>query len=125
MSSKTVAQKMYMKDGKDIAFFNEPGNYEELLGGLPDDINITTENADILLAFIDNKKQLKSHLPDLKRRIKNEGALWIAYHKQSSSVDTDINRDSIAALALRNGLKGVAMVSLNTNLSALRLKIIN
>lgn len=126
MSSKTVAEKMHMKLGKTVSFFNPPENNRELLGGISEDISISEgDPADILLAYIENREQLERNLLALKSSIKDDGALWIAYHKGSSAIDTDINRDSIAKYALENGLKGVAIVSINENWSAFRFKIIN
>lgn len=126
MSDKTVAEKLHIKAGKSVTFFNPPENNEELLGGLDQDISISEgDPADILLAYIEDREQLERNLLALKASIKDDGALWIAYHKGTSEVDTDINRDSIAKYARENGLKGVAMISINDNWSALRLKIVD
>lgn len=126
MSTKTVAEKIFLRQGKRVFFFNAPDNLGKLLGGIPEGV-ITTEDdtVDIVLAFIENYKQLEKHLIGLKDRLKPKGALWIAYHKGTSSIDTDINRDSIIEFAMKHQLKGVAMVSINDNWSALRLKIIH
>lgn len=126
MSSKSVADKLHIKPGKSVTFFNPPSDNDALLGGLSEDIAISEgDPADILLAYIEDREQLERNLLALKSSIKEDGALWIAYHKGSSSVDTDINRDSISAYAQENGLKGVAMISINDNWSALRLKIVD
>lgn len=126
MSTKKVAEKIFLRQGKRVFFFNAPDNLGKLLGGIPEGV-ITTEDdtVDIVLAFIENYKQLEKHLIGLKDRLKPKGALWIAYHKGTSSIDTDINRDSIIEFAMKHQLKGVAMVSINDNWSALRLKIIH
>lgn len=126
MASKTVADKLHIKPGKSVTFFNPPANNEELLGGLSQDIAISEgDPADILLAYIEDQKQLERNLLALKSSITEDGALWIAYHKGTSPVDTDINRDTINAYARKNGLKGVGMISINDDWSALRLKIID
>ena len=126
MSSKTVAEKLHFKPSKAVTFFNPPDNNEELLGSIHEDIAISEgDPADILLAYIDNREQLERNLLALKSSIKDDGALWIAYHKGSSAVDTDINRDIIHDYAKKNGLKGVAMISINENWSAFRFKIVD
>lgn len=48
--------------------------------------------------------------------------IWVIYHKGTSRIKTDINRDSINAYAQSIGLQGVAMVSINDDWAALRLK---
>lgn len=126
MSDKSVAEKLHIKPDKSVTFFNPPKNNDELLGGIDQDISISEgDPADILLAYIEDREQLERNLLALKASIKDNGALWIAYHKGTSEVDTDINRDSIAEYAQKNGLKGVAMISINENWSALRLKTID
>jgi hypothetical protein len=61
---------------------------------------------------------------ELKKFLKPEGLLWVTYHKGTSKIKTDINRDSIAEYALSLGLKPVAMISVDEDWSALRLKIL-
>ncbi len=126
MATKAVAEKMHLKPGMTIGFFNAPDNIFQLLGHLPDNVKCHTKDnpsdLDVLLAFIENRAMLESNLPKLKQQIKNDGAFWIAYHKGSSSVDTDINRDSIYAFASMLDLKGVAMISINENWSGFRFK---
>lgn len=126
MSSKTVAEKMYLKKGMVIGFLNAPENLESLLGGFPNDLTIEEPSGDQklswVLGFIENKKMLYDKLNLLKDSISDDGAMWIAYHKGSSSVDTDINRDIIHKYASSLNLKGVAMVSINNNWSGFRFK---
>ena len=126
MSDKTVAEKLHIKSDTSVMFFNPPENNEELLGGVNQDMSISDgDPADILLAYVEDREQLERNLLALKSNIKDDGALWIAYHKGTSSVDTDINRDSIYQYAKENGLKGVSMISINDDWSALRLKIVD
>lgn len=125
MSSKSAAEKMYIKPGMSIGFFNAPENLMDLLGGLPDGVDVQPDfngELDLMLGFIENREMLEANLADLKDTIKDDGALWLAYHKGSSSMDTDINRDSIHKFGQQLDLKGVAMVSINKNWSGFRFK---
>lgn len=126
MSSKTAAEKMYIKPGMEVGFFNAPDNLEELLGGLPDDVTIATDlegtELDFVLAFIEDRQMMEAYFSSLKEAISDDGALWIAYHKGSSSVNTDINRDAIHEYGSKIDLKGVAMVSIDDNWSGFRFK---
>ena len=51
-----------------------------------------------------------------------KGSLWIAYLKQSASKATDIHRDTIDAYAQQHGATAVAIISVDLDWSALRLK---
>ena len=55
-------------------------------------------------------------------RLGEKGSLWIAYLKQSASKATDINRDTINASAQQHGITAVAIISIDGDWSALRLK---
>jgi hypothetical protein len=62
-------------------------------------------------------------LPRLKGLMAPKGMLWVTYHKGTSKVKTDIHRDMINAYAHSIGLEGVAMISIDEDWSALRLKL--
>jgi hypothetical protein len=126
MPPKSVAEKMYIRPGMKIGFFNVPDNLSELLGALPEDISLIKKpesgSLDFMLGFIENRAMMEQKLPALATQLNPEGALWVAYHKGSSSIQTDINRDSIHEFAKTLNLKGVAMVSINKNWSGFRFK---
>ena len=126
MSDKTVAEKLHIKPGMEIGFFNAPQNLNELIGNLPDNVDVAEDlegtELDFILAFIEDRQMLEAYLYSLKTAISDDGALWIAYHKSSSSVETDINRDTINKYGKQLDLKGVAMISINENWSGLRFK---
>lgn len=110
----------------EIGFFNAPANLDELLGELPDDVevsrNLENTELNLILAFIEDHQMLEAYLYSLKNAIADDGALWLAYHKGSSSVDTDINRDLISEYGKQLDLKSVAMISINDDWSGLRFK---
>lgn len=124
MSAKTVAEKMYIKPGMRIGFFNAPDNIMDLLGGVPEDVEVIEElpgkNLDLVISFIEDQKMLEGYLGALKNAINDRGALWLAYPKKSSPKGTDIDRDSIHEYIIKRNMKGVAMISINENWSAFR-----
>jgi hypothetical protein len=63
-------------------------------------------------------------LPRLKPLLALKGLLWVTYAKGTSKQKSDINRGSIAAYALTVGLQAVAMISVDGELSVLRLKVV-
>jgi hypothetical protein len=122
MTEKTIAQKMYLKSAKSLALFNgaaNPGVVAQLPPGL---IDQGDDEADVVLMFALNRKQLIEFLPQALKRLGETGSLWIAYLKQSAAKATDIERDSISAYAKELGVTVVAMISLDSDWSALRLK---
>jgi predicted CoA-binding protein len=126
VSDKTVAEKLMIKPGRRVLFVNPPLDYAALLGGLPDGVAVLAgpnEAADVVQVFVASRKELDEELPRLKGALKPNGMLWVTYHKGTSKVKTDINRDTIAAYAKSIGLTAVAMISVDEDWSALRLKV--
>jgi hypothetical protein len=122
MSEKTAADKMFLKNAKSIAVLNggaHPGVVSQLPAALMDKGN---GPADVVLMFALNQKELEHYLPLAQERLGEKSSLWIAYLKQTASKATDINRDTINAHAKQRGITAVAIISLDGDWSALRLK---
>lgn len=122
MSEKTIADKMYLKNAKSMAVLNATA-HPRVVEQLPQSLVVEGDTpADVVLLFALNRDQLEKFLPEALARLGEKGSLWIAYLKQTASKATDINRDSINAYAKENGVTGVAMISMDSDWSALRLK---
>ena len=122
MSEKTVADKMFLKNAKSMAVLNgaaHPGVVSQLPAALVDS---GSGPADVVLMFALNQKDLDQYLPIAKERLGEKGSLWIAYLKQTAAKATDINRDTIDAFAREHGITAVAIISVDGDWSALRLK---
>jgi len=126
MPDKTVAEKLLFKPGKKILIVSSPEGMDALLGPLPAGIELLTEAsvpADIILVFVRDRREMEAQLPRLKAALHPKGALWVAYYKGSARVATDIHRDSLNAYAGTLGMTGVAIISIDQDWSALRLKV--
>lgn len=125
MSEKTIADKMYLKTAKSLAVFNG-GVHPALVAQLPKELidvaGAEAGAADAVLLFALNQNELARHLPDALQRLGDKGSLWIAYLKQSAPKATDLTRDSIDTYAKQFGVSTVAMISMDADWSALRLK---
>jgi hypothetical protein len=127
MPDKSIAQKLQIKANRTGLFVNAPKGYEEKLGPLPEGFFIARKiggKVDFIQVFVDTKKELEEHVPRLKSTLNPGGMLWVTYHKGTSGVWTDINRDSISAFARAIGMQPVAQIAVDDNWSALRLKIV-
>jgi Protein of unknown function (DUF3052) len=129
ISTKSVADKLMIKPGKTVLFLNAPTQYEKTLGNVAVTATILPVDAtaaDIIQVFIRSDAELKKELPRVKKFLNPEGALWVTYYKGTSKKSkTDINRDIIAEYASSIGLEGVAIISVDDDWSALRLKIVS
>ncbi|NHZ80121.1 DUF3052 family protein [Massilia sp. CCM 8695] len=122
MSEKTIADKMYLKTAKSLAVFNG-AVHAAMMEQLPKSlINDDEGPADVVLVFALNQAELEKWFPAALERLGEKGSLWVAYLKPSAPKATDITRDSIFAWAKEQGVTGVAMVSMDSDWSAVRLK---
>ncbi len=127
MPEKSVAQKLFIKPGNKVLMLNPPPGYLAQLGALPGDatlLSATDKPVDVIQLFVANRAELEAQLPRLKSLLAPKGMIWVTYHKGTSKLKTDINRDTINAYAHSIGLEGVAMISIDEDWSALRLKLI-
>ena len=122
MADKTIADKMYLKTAKSVAVFNgavHPG----MVAQLPQEMIAEGEApSDVVLVFAMNQKELDQWWPAALQRLGEKGSLWVAFMKHSAPKATDINRDSIYAFAREHGVTGVALISMDADWSAVRLK---
>jgi hypothetical protein len=125
VAGKTPAQKLLMKEGYRVLFVHPPDDIEALLGGLPSGVTVVegaSSPIDFILVFSASRQALESDLPRLKDLLQPSGLLWVAYHKGTSRVKSDINRDSIAAYAQTIGMTPVSLIAIDDDWSALRVK---
>jgi hypothetical protein len=124
MPEKSIFEKLQLKSGRSMLILDPPPGYLEKAGNVPENSLLTLENkpADIAQVFIRSKVELEKTLPLLGSLILPGGIIWISYPKLTSKLRGDINRDSINLAAQASGWTGIAMISIDDDWSALRLK---
>lgn len=127
MSDKSIAQKLFIKPGNKFLLIDPPAGYLAQMGELPEGTIILSDSSclvEVIQVFVTNRAELIEQLPRLKQLLAPKGMIWVTYHKGTSKVKTDINRDTINTYAHTIRLEGVAMISIDEDWSALRLKLI-
>jgi hypothetical protein len=81
----------------------------------------TEAAAGAVLIFVKNESGLRKNLGKLRKAARALKLAWVAYPK-AGQLGTDINRDSIHAIAQKNGLDPVRQIAIDEIWSALRLK---
>jgi hypothetical protein len=122
--AQSLAQKLQIKPGRSLLLINPPAGFADLLADLPADSLCEHAPADVVLLFMRSRVELEERLGSATAALSPGGILWAAYPKGASkTLKADINRDSINAYAQTCGLQGVAMVAIDEDWAALRLKI--
>lgn len=127
MPDKSVAEKLQFKAGRKVLLVAPPPDVAALLGPLPDGVSLldsASPAVDIIVAFMRSRQELETRLARLRDLLAPQGMLWVVYYKGTARIKTDINRDAINAYAQLIGMQGVAMISVDQDWSALRLKVV-
>jgi hypothetical protein len=88
-----LVKKLHLKPGVRFVAANPPAGFDRTLGKLPAGVTrdkSLTRNLDVVLMFVLNKKELKGQWPKAIASMKADGALWVAYPKKSSGVESDL-----------------------------------
>lgn len=126
MPEKSIAQKLFIKEGMKVLLVNAPPGYVAKLGKLPKNASIvkqTSSPVDFIQVFLANRKEAEAYAPKMKKLLKPNGMLWLCYLKGTSKTKTDINRDTLHAYARTVGLEGVSLISIDDDWSAMRFKV--
>jgi hypothetical protein len=125
MSQQTLAQKLQIKPGRKILLLNPPAGFPSMLEPLPEGavfVHALEDRADLVQVFVANRQELEAWLGKIKAALPPNGILWICYHKGTSKIKTDIHRDSINDYARSLGMEGIAVIAIDDDWAALRLK---
>ena len=88
-----LVKKLHLKPGVRFVVANAPAGFDRTLGRLPAGVTrdkSLTRSLDVVLMFVHNKKELKEQWPRVIASMKADGALWVAYPKKSSGVESDL-----------------------------------
>lgn len=125
-SGTPLSKKLGIKEGIKILAVNIPENYFDLLHPLPENILFLSKienEIDIIHLFTSSQKELEKLLLKYKSRIKQNGTIWVSWHKKSSKINTEITEDIIREIALPKGLVDIKVCAVDETWSGLKLVI--
>ena len=125
-SPAPLADKLGLKPGQQAVVFNAPDGAIEALEPLPDGASVTADAgetpADVVAVFVRDAVEVDAWVAKAAAAVAPGGRLWVVYPKGGKSAGTDINRDILHERLGERGLTGVAMVSYDGRLSAMRFR---
>jgi hypothetical protein len=125
-SGTALPQKLGFQGGHRASYVNAPEDFGELLGELPDGVEVRadlTGPLDLIVCFVTDRRMLQQRLKGLRRAMAADGMLWIAWPKQASGVETDVTEDVVRDVALPTGLVDTKVCAIDDTWSGLRLVI--
>jgi len=133
-SGTPLAKKLGLKAGMFVALLDAPAGFVELLGELPEGVELTfgdgdtlpngrVSACDILHIFTNLRDDLFRSLDEGRHSIKQGGAIWVSWYKKAAKLPTEITEDVIREAALPLGLVDVKVCAVDEKWSGLKLVI--
>ncbi len=123
-SGTPLVKKLGIKPGNKILLQNQPSHYFDLLGELPEDIeieNVGNERPfDFIHLFVDDAGILIKSFPELKIRLSKTGMFWVSWPKKSAKIPTDVDGNMVRAIGLENGLVDTKVCAVDETWSGLK-----
>ena len=122
MGEKSVAQKARVKPGTSIGLIDPaPGVVDSL--GLPHDVEfVDPRDAQLVFLFVRDRSELESKMPAALAVLSPGAAIWVFFRKGARSSGLDMNRNDVWAMAEREGMRPLGLVSVDDTWTAFRLR---
>ena len=122
-SGTPLARKLGIAERGTFAVVSDPGHTDNLLAPLPAGarrIEAVAE-ADVVILFTTARDDLAERIGALGDAVFPDRALWIAWPKRASNVETDMTEDVVRDVALPLGLVDTKVAAVDATWSGLRL----
>jgi len=119
MSTKSVAEKLFLKPGSTV-WLSDPSR-ADLVGPLPAEVSRASDpdQATSAIVFGDSAAAVRASLDAHREALTRQDNLWVAYPKGGGA---DINRDSLWPILADYGMRPNTNVAIDEVWSALRFR---
>jgi hypothetical protein len=125
-SGTPLIKKLGIAAGMRLFLDGEPANYLALIGPLPEDATVFsrgTGKVDLIHLFTTDAAALAKKLQAYRKRIEDDGVIWVSWPKKAANVATDVTEDVVREKALPLGLVDVKVCAVDETWSGLKLVI--
>jgi hypothetical protein len=126
-SGTPLPKKLGIKPGHSVALLDAPPGFEQtaLAAEMPSDVTVQHDTKgkrplDVVVLFVAARKTLEKRFDAVTARIETAGALWVAWPKKSSGVETDMTEDFVRTVALPKGWVDNKVCAIDETWSGLR-----
>jgi hypothetical protein len=109
-----------------VALVDAPPEFADLVAPLPDGVEVVDavdDAVELIVFFTVARSALEREVAALQAAIAPDGALWVAWPKRSSGVETDMTEDVVREVALPRGLVDNKVCAIDATWSGLRLVV--
>ena len=117
-----LPQKLGIKDGMTVGVLQAPPSFDLAMGALPADVTLhhDLKPSDIFIVFGRWADELEKTFHDAAALLPPDGAIWVAWPKRSSGVETDVTEDTLRDLFLPSGMVDNKVCAIDDIWSGLR-----
>jgi hypothetical protein len=121
-SGTPLSQKLGIKEGITLGLLGAPETFAKTLGPLPADVKVHDDLArsNIFVVFGQWADELDEAFHDAAALLPPDGAIWVAWPKRSSGVETDVTEDTLRDLFLPSGMVDNKVCAIDDTWSGLR-----
>lgn len=123
-SGTPLPQKLGIKTGHRVALIDAPKDFRSTLGELPVHVVLTEKlggsPSNVIVWFVTKQSILARRFTSIAKHLDPSGGLWVAWPKKASGVPTDVNENTVRAVALAAGLVDNKVCAIDDTWSGLR-----
>lgn len=121
-SGTPLTRKLGIRPGMRLSLVDPPPGFDATLGGLPDGAVLVAgdDRCDMAVCFATGSTHLVASFGAAMTRIPAHGAIWVAWPKRSSGVETDITENVCRDLFLPTGMVDTKVCAIDDTWSGLR-----
>jgi len=125
-SGTPLPKKLGIKEDARVALVAAPPEAASLLAPLPSGVVLRSQlrgEADVIVFFARRRRELEQRFDALVAKLERDGALWVAWPKRASGVETDMTENVVREVALPTGLVDNKVCAIDETWSGLRLVV--
>lgn len=121
-SGTPLPKKLGIKESMTVGILDAPDDFAAALGDLPDGVETHAgrTSSDIFIVFAIWEADLLAGYEAAMENIPADGAIWVAWPKKASGVETDLNEDLMRELFLPTGMVDNKVCAIDERWSGLR-----
>ena len=122
-SGTPLPRKLGIKPGSRLAVVGAPAGFDRILGELPAGVehaDLTDGPLDVLIVFHTTASSLRASFEEHAGLVAPDGALWIAWPKRASGIETDLDGNMLREVGLPTGMVDNRVCAIDEVWSGLR-----
>jgi hypothetical protein len=122
-AGSSLAKKLGFKPKMKAALLGAPDGFEELLGDLPEGVELQTKlskQTELVLWFVRSRRELEGEMAYMSARLPEGSSVWIIHPKQTSRYKVDFNQNDVRVIGLAAGLVDYKVCAVDADWTGLK-----